>query len=633
MSQNNSKNLSRLFSVPLNKRKMYTILIITNIALMSGVIAYKLLMDNPAILINQVGYLPDQQKEFLLKTRYPKYQGTFDLDLIESGDKIIEDRKLTYLGKLWGDYYYSGNFTEINTPGNYSITVTLGNKITNDLISCPVFQISDNLYDKALERAYEFFYYQRCGCEVQQLVPGYVGHEACHLDDGVYLDDGEYYNDEWVDLTGGWHSAGDFAKHNYWGVHIHGGIYSMCEAYQNVPVKYDQIDMYQKDGKLISNSIPDILDEALYGIDYVKKTFLKNGTLLGSIMGTLTFNPPESDTDGIIGTEDDRSLMYLPGEQHYFARPMEAMWAAAGIAKFGNIVDEYGYYSEELIALNNTAQYIYGNYSEKFQFPAQMTNHNGLNKWISFMLASKELFELTNDVNYAMNSTLAFQSLTENYLSCSDGIKDDLGYTDRAFAYMIEWALQNGTSNAIDQVKNLVLPNWEQNWQVLTNDATNFYGLYKIRTPQVHYFYDIHIGQNSRYLAASYASMLAYNITDGTYPELLDFAMNQLNWIFGRNPYGVSMMEDVGTYNPGIWHHRYSLIEGNMRGAVPGAIPNGMISKNNRYDKPWFDTSPWFAGSVFDHHADSSSNEPWLPHNVQALNAFSLLYKYIIEVN
>jgi hypothetical protein len=82
----------------------------------------------------------------------------------------------------------------------------------------------------------------------------------------------------------------------------------------------------------------------MFGIEYINKTFLKNGTMLGSLIGALKFVPPEFDSDNIVGTSDDRKLFDEPGEKHTLAEPYEVMWAVAGFGKFANIISEKGYY-------------------------------------------------------------------------------------------------------------------------------------------------------------------------------------------------------------------------------------------------------------------------------------------------
>ena len=85
-------------------------------------------------------------------------------------------------------------------------------------------------------------------------------------------------------------------------------------------------------------------------------------------------------------------------------------------------------------------------------------------------------------------------------------------------------------------------------------------------------------------------------------------AENQVHWILGCNPFGVSLMEGVGTAFVANYHHRYNTIPGNPRGAVPGALLNGIIRAWPHQDRPWLDLTP-------EPNADYHCNEPWLPHN------------------
>jgi hypothetical protein len=85
-------------------------------------------------------------------------------------------------------------------------------------------------------------------------------------------------------------------------------------------------------------------------------------------------------------------------------------------------------------------------------------------------------------------------------------------------------------------------------------------------------------------------------------------AENQVHWILGRNPFSVSLMEGVGCRFVPSYHHRYNMIPGNPRGAVPGALLNGIIRAWPHQDRPWLDLSP-------EPNADYHCNEPWLPYN------------------
>ena len=51
------------------------------------------------------------------------------------------------------------------------------------------------------------------------------------------------------------------------------------------------------------------------------------------------------------------------------------------------------------------------------------------------------------------------------------------------------------------------------------------------------------------------------------------------------------MFEGHGGLNPPRYHHRYNMIPGRERGAVPGAIANGMVRDMGLVDRPGFDMS------------------------------------------
>jgi len=67
-------------------------------------------------------------------------------------------------------------------------------------------------------------------------------------------------------------------------------------------------------------------------------------------------------------------------------------------------------------------------------------------------------------------------------------------------------------------------------------------------------------------------------------------------------------MDGIGSVFVPQYHHRYNAIPGNPRGAVPGAIINGITRAWPDHDRPWLDMHP-------EPNADYQANEPWLPHN------------------
>lgn len=95
----------------------------------------------------------------------------------------------------WGPFAhnYRLDFTKLQTTGNY--------RVTFDKIESPQFAIGDDAYAAVPEKLLEFMRLQRCG---DNPVTGL----KCHQHDAFDADSGEQF-----DMTGGWHDAGDRIKH------------------------------------------------------------------------------------------------------------------------------------------------------------------------------------------------------------------------------------------------------------------------------------------------------------------------------------------------------------------------------------------------------------------------------------
>ncbi len=598
--------------------KALILVIVINFAAIGGFLAWNLLKDDPQVILNQVGYFPTQDKTFLVKARYLYDGGTFDLVDNTTGATLLADQSLVYLGTMWKDHYWRGNLSAFSTLGAYVIVARLGPHL---LRSYP-FAIGWDIYDLTLERGYEFFYYQRCGVQVNELVLGYVGHLPCHMDDHVMMN-GEYQN-----LTGGWHSAGDYAKHTYWGMHIIGTTYSCLFSYGLNPSYFNSIDYYNVAGDLTPDGIPDILDEAMFGLEYLERIFLDNGTLLGSILGTLGFMPPERDTDGIVGNADDRWLFWE--ETHAFSAPYEAMWAVASFAKMASIVKSTGYFATRESEITQHALNIYNNYSIYYNVTApNMVNSYANNSEIAALLATWELFQYTSNVAFATNATILANFIHDKYLENYSGAgRDELGDLNRVVGFYAYWALQNGTAEAKNMAKDIGLAKWNGAFKPMSNATSNFYGVMQMPMDDlehVGYFWD-RIGLNSYYLTAAFAAFMTYNLTANA--EILAFGLRQLDFLFGANPLGTSMFEGMGSYYTPTYHHRYAYIPGNPRGAVPGAIINGIISDDD--GQPFLNLNSADGTYIQDHLASASSNEVWLPHNIHYLYAISALYACVL---
>jgi hypothetical protein len=153
----------------------------------------------------------------------------------------------------WGgkfDHYYSIDFSSVRKPGQYRIV------LSNSSITSPDFSIG--AYGPFQEQLLFFMRQQRCGYNP------YLG-SYCHQKDGktVY---GPMPNGTAIDATGGWHDAGDQLKYL---ITASNATARMLLAYELEKGKFaDSVDAL---GNPKPNGIPDVLDEARWGLDWIFK--------------------------------------------------------------------------------------------------------------------------------------------------------------------------------------------------------------------------------------------------------------------------------------------------------------------------------------------------------------------------
>lgn len=103
-------------------------------------------------------------------------------------------------------------------------------------------------------------YYQRCGMALTTEYAGEYSHADCHKALS------KLYSDETkkIDVSGGWHDAGDYGKYVVPASVTAAGL---LLAYEFYPQAFTDATRIPESG----NGIPDILDEAKYGIQWILK--------------------------------------------------------------------------------------------------------------------------------------------------------------------------------------------------------------------------------------------------------------------------------------------------------------------------------------------------------------------------
>src|SRR5688572_6622576 len=217
------------------------------------------------IRVNQAGYLPSDKKIALAFSRAP----------LEDTDFLVRtERGIVWSGNVravappeWGpafSHYYELDFSLMqNSPGTYYIQLVKAKTRSQ--------AFSVGIYPGYHEDLLYFMRQQRCGYNP-------FLDMACHRRDGrsFYA---PFPDETFVDASGGWHDAGDQLKYL---ITASNATARMMLAYELQKTKFaDFVDELGRENR--PNNIPDVLDEAKWGLDWIHKLHPKADQLFHQV--------------------------------------------------------------------------------------------------------------------------------------------------------------------------------------------------------------------------------------------------------------------------------------------------------------------------------------------------------------
>jgi hypothetical protein len=215
------------------------------------------------IRINQLGYLPESIKVAVFISSGDEALKEFTVCNAISDIVIFKGTCTIYSGSEWGLKTAARlDFSEVRTPGGYYIAV-------NETKSDP-FRIGTDVYNGTADFILRYMRQQRCGYN-----PYYA--DSCHTHDGFIVDH-PTKTGQIIDVKGGWHDASDYLQYVTTSANA---VYQMLFAYSKNPEIFS--DHYNASGDKGSNAIPDILDEARWGIDWLLKMNPDSGEMFNQI--------------------------------------------------------------------------------------------------------------------------------------------------------------------------------------------------------------------------------------------------------------------------------------------------------------------------------------------------------------
>ncbi len=486
------------------------------------------------------------------------------------------------------------DFSAFDIPGNYQIKI--------DKYRSDPFSIDSAIWTNSAWKVLNFIFCQRCGCAV----PG--KHSACHAD--LF----SKHQGKTISYNGGWHDAGDLSQ----------------QTLQTADVAFSLLEAYKREKQRNPILAARLLEEAVWGFEFVKKTRYGDG-FHASSMGLLIW------LDGIIGTKDDiysarvqdnafDNFLYA-GYQAFAAATIPDDSAAA--SNFLNLAEE-----DFQLALKKHEEKGYGGFIHFYehQFNTSESQYHATIAWSASLL-----YKATRKTAYA---DLAVKHI-RYVLDCQrkESLGDAVGTKGFFYRNLEKKSIVHFTHQSREQIYMQALTalcesqpqhpdykNWLAAIQLYGNylkglmkftapfgmlpsgvyhkneatDSAAFYSLHLFppaNAPELfekqikagvqldaeHYmkrfpvWFSIFNGNQAILLSTGKAAAIAGKFLKDE--ELLQIGREQLYWTVGKNPFRQSLI-----YGEGF---NFPKLDNFSSGDIIGAIPVGIRSKGNS-DLPYW---------------------------------------------
>lgn len=271
-------------------------------------------VGQPVVRLNHVGFLPPETKTAVVLSKVPLVASSFSVFDQQRNHEVFRgalERGPAGYGQF--PYSYSANFSAIKNEGTYSIRV--------DSVFRS-FRILENAYRTYLHYPMQYLWQQRCGSNP-------VFDTVCHQNDGIAVDGPD--EGTRIDVTGGYHDASDYLRFLITTSYTAG---SLLLAYKEFPKVWpDDVDSR---GKKRKNGIPDILDEARWGIEWMMKLTPGKDKLYHQVADDRDHSfwdlPYRDDTDYGWGKGKERPVYFATGSPQGIFQYKNASTGVSNIA-------------------------------------------------------------------------------------------------------------------------------------------------------------------------------------------------------------------------------------------------------------------------------------------------------------
>jgi endoglucanase len=579
------------------------------------------------IRINQLGYLPKAQKKAILISESPQDIKNFTIYDALTNEELGTFTTVTNKGEFESfESTFILDFSSFQLQGAFYIKA--------GLIYSPTIYINKNVYLGTADFLVKFIRQQRWGFNpaLNDLSNPYNDYESTGDEinqndinetatvqtkpNGRRAKKNELQKTSselnYVDVRGGWHNISDFAQYVSTSANT---VYQLLFAYKQNPNSFG--DAFDASGQSGSNGIPDILDEAKWGLDWLLKMNPSESVMyhqIGDKQNSSTTQLLSNDENATDLTSALGRPVYLStGKPQGTTSNKNRTTGIASIA--GKYASAYALGSELLSSYYPTfADTLETKATESYalgkEYPGicqtilgNSTNVYEEENWSDDMeLAAAQLYRLTYDGNYLKEAAGYGHMEPITPWMCSDTAKYYQWYPFINLGHYMMSDVENPRykkeffQNILNGIQRASLPAKENPFNV---------GVPMIRA------------SNNLIVALATQCRLYRNMTnDSTY---IDMETALIDWLFGRNPWGTSMVINLPRTgdtpsNPGsiLWSNNPiplsgGLISGPVSLSVFKNTPDDHLSKADSYDRL---QSEWAV--YHDDYADYVTNEPTL---------------------
>lgn len=571
------------------------------------------------IRINQLGYLPNAQKKAIFISESPQTIKQFTIHDALTNKELATLNTVTSWGKFQSyKSTYILDFSSFHLQGAFYIKA--------GLIFSPTIFVNKNIYLGSADFLLNYIRQQRCGYNPSLKA-------VCHEDDGyeIYAEKSEETTStkktkslkknsfeleslfpKFVDVRGGWHDGSDYLKY---GATTSNAIFQLLFAYQMNPTAFS--DIHDATGDTIKNGIPDILDEAKWGLDWLIKMYPSKDVLYHQVAddrdNTGLRLPTEDPVDYGWGSRTGRPVYLAAGKpQGLFSFKNHSTGIASIAGKYASsfalgaevLRDFYPAFVDSLTAKAVEAyQYGQNNPGVCQSVPCKSPYFYEEENWTDDMeLAATQLYRLTYNNSYLKEATGYGRMEPITPWMCSDTASH---YEWYPFLNLGHYMLTN--------IEN---PRYRKEFS--QNMLT---GIQRISTHAAENPFNVGVPQilcSNNLITAMATQCKLYRTTtkDSTY---LGMETSLIDWLFGCNPWGKSMIvglpkigDTPSDPHSALWHNQKipvlgGLVNGPVSRGIYNSFPNNNLSKKDIYAR--FQTD-WAV--YHDDYADYTTNEPTL---------------------